>query len=50
MYRVLDSYGSDHVCWTMREALDWLAYCSPHARIINRWTGRTLRVRIILGA
>jgi hypothetical protein len=45
MYRILDTYGTSQVAWTWREALAWLAACSPEARIVNRITGRTIAAR-----
>lgn len=45
MYVVLDSYGSRQTCWTWREALSWLAACSPDARIEHRLTGVMLAQR-----
>lgn len=45
MYRVLDSYGTHKTCWTWREALSWLRYCSPDAVITNRFTGKQLAGR-----
>ena len=45
MYKILDSYGTKKTCWTWREALSWLAVCSPDARIVHRLTGVTLASR-----
>lgn len=47
MYTVRDTYGTRQHCWTMREALDWLRYCSANAWIESRITRRVLRVRIV---
>ena len=47
MYTVRDTYGTRQHCWTMREALDWLRYCSANAWIESRLTRRVLRVRIV---
>lgn len=45
MYLVIDTYGTRRPAWTWRAALDWLAACSPDARIVNRLTGRVLAER-----
>lgn len=47
MFTVRDSFGTRQHCWTMREALDWLRYCSANAWIESRLTRRVLRVRIV---
>ena len=47
MYLVRDCYGTRQRCWSMREAMDWLGYCSPRAWIESGFTGRVLRVRTI---
>jgi hypothetical protein len=45
MYKIIDSYGTDQTAWTYKDAQDWLAYCSPVAVIMNRFTGRILAIR-----
>jgi len=45
MYRITDTYGTDRTAWTWKEALAWLAVCSPTARIHSRITGRLIAGR-----
>lgn len=45
MYRIVDSYGTDKVCWTWSEAILWLSACSPEAAIFGRWPGKLMAVR-----
>jgi hypothetical protein len=47
MYLIQDDYGTRQTAWTMADAMDWLRFCSPHAWISNRLTGRVLRVRTL---
>lgn len=46
MYLITDSYGTRQVAWTFRQALSWVAACSPEAAIKNRFTGRTIATRV----
>ncbi len=46
MYKIVDSYGTCQVCWTWKEALEWLAACSPYAVVFNRFTGKILAIRV----
>lgn len=48
MFKIIDSYGTNKVAWTWREALAWLAVCSPKAQIVNRFTGRLIAQRQVL--
>ena len=45
MYRITDTYGTNRTTWTWKEALSWLAVCSPSAKIHNRFTGRFIAGR-----
>ena len=45
MYKVQDSYGTNKTAWTKREALSWLAACSPQAFITHRLTGKVVASR-----
>jgi hypothetical protein len=47
MYRITDDHGTNQVCWTWAEALEWTAACSTYAHISNRFTGRLLATRTI---
>ena len=46
MYLITDSYGTKQTAWTYRQALAWVAACSPEATIRNRFTGRTIATRV----
>ena len=46
MYLITDTYGTRQVAWTFRQALAWVAACSPTAMIQNRFTGRTIATRV----
>jgi hypothetical protein len=45
MFLITDSYGTRRTAWTRAAALEWLAVCSPEAKIVHRLTGRTLAAR-----
>lgn len=47
MFKIIDDYGTNRNAWTWREALAWLAVCSPQAQIVNRFTGRVIAQRVI---
>lgn len=47
MYRITDDFGTDQTAWTWRAALEWVAACSGHVHISNRFTGRLLATRIV---
>ena len=44
MFYVTDSYGTSRLAWTRRTALEWLAACSPDAKVTNLW-GRVVAAR-----
>lgn len=44
MYLITDDYGTRQRAWTRREALEWLACCSPRAQVTNIW-GRVVAAR-----
>ena len=46
-YVVSDTYGTRRFTWTLREALDWLRYCSPQARIHTVIRGRFIAARTL---
>ena len=45
MYRIIDTYGTHQTCWSWKQALSWLASCSPEALIVHRLTGSLLAHR-----
>lgn len=47
MFKITDDYGTNQVAWTWREALAWLAVCSPRAQVSNRFTGRLIAQRTV---
>jgi len=44
-YIIVDSYGTNQQCWTKKQALEWLAACSPKAAIFCGFTMRRLVTR-----
>jgi len=44
MFLITDTYGTRQRAWTRASALEWLAACSPEARVTNIW-GRVVAVR-----
>lgn len=44
-YMVLDTYGTCQLCFTMADAMDWLKFCSPDARIVCAETGALIAGR-----
>ena len=45
MYLITDDYGTRQRCWTWKEALAWLAACSPKAQVTR--FGRLIATRTI---
>ena len=45
LYCVKDSYGTFQVTLTERHAIAWLPHCSPDAKVIQVWTGKTIAQR-----
>jgi hypothetical protein len=46
-YVIIDSYGTGQVSWTLKDAMDWLTYCSPDAAIVDSWKEKTIAKRVI---
>jgi hypothetical protein len=46
MYLITDSYGTRQRAWTRTVALEWLAACSPDARVHNIW-GQLVAIRTV---
>ena len=36
-YLVTCSYGTDRLCWTLKEAESWIKYCGKNARIVGTY-------------
>lgn len=49
MYLITDSYGTRQRAWSRANALDWLRYCSPEAKITDIF-GRVVATRTMVVA
>jgi hypothetical protein len=45
-YLILDCYGTNKLCWTMKEAESWLAYCGKNVKIVETYDYRIIVQRI----
>lgn len=49
-YKVVDSYGSAIICWSLGEAVDWLSACSPDAVVWNTYSCKMVAARTMVRA
>lgn len=45
-YIVIDCYGTDVLCWSMKEAQAWIPYCSKSAYIMETYDYAVLVSRL----